>query len=88
MSVIPYLDASVISGATMLLLHPRSFDYLSTYTASPIWTIFVIGVIIWCVSFITIGLRLKWLPPDSPISSRESSPSVGGGPPPRVGTRL
>lgn len=46
----------------MLLLHPRSFDYLSTYTASPMWTILVIGVIIWCVSFITIGLRLKWLP--------------------------
>ena len=45
----------------MLLLHPRSFDYLSTYTASPIWTVLVIGVIIWCVSFITIGLRLKWL---------------------------
>ena len=51
MSVIPYLDALVISGATMLLLHRRSFDYLSTYTASPLWTIFVIGVIIWCVSF-------------------------------------
>lgn len=46
----------------MLLLHPRSFDYLSTYTASPMWTILVIGVIIWCVSFIIIGLRLKWLP--------------------------
>ena len=84
MSVIPYFDALVISGATMLLLHPRAFDYLSTYTASPIWTIFVIGVIIWCVSFITIGLRLKWLsgPQDSRISSRQLSP------PTRIETRL
>ena len=71
MSVIAYFDALVISGATMLLLHPRCVDYLSTYTASPLWMIFVIGVIIWCVSFITIGLRLKWLPPDPPIPSRE-----------------
>ena len=56
----------------MLLLHPRSFDYLSTYTASPMWTILVIGVIIWCVSFIIIGLRLKWLP----VAAACEGPSV------------
>lgn len=77
MSVNPSIDALIISGATMLLLHPRSFDYLSTYTASPMWTILVIGVIIWCVSFIIIGLRLKWLPV---AAAREGSPSLREGP--------
>jgi hypothetical protein len=59
MSLIPYIDALIISGATMLLLHPLSLKYITTYTASPIWTMIVIGVIVWAVSFIVIALRLK-----------------------------
>jgi hypothetical protein len=53
-----YLDAIVIAGATMLLVHPFCYNYITKYTASATWTACVIALIIWCVSFIIIGISL------------------------------
>ena len=64
-----YFDAIVIAGATMLLVHPFCYNYIFKYTASATWTAFVIALIIWCVSFITIGISLRYI---KPLTSQKS----------------
>jgi hypothetical protein len=70
-----YLDAIVIAGATMLLVHPFCYNYISKYTASATWTAFVIALIVWCVSFIIIGITFIRTKPLTPQKNRGQSRS-------------